>query len=233
MSAVLGPAGLRGRDPPATGSRSVFTRAGPAAGPEGAHGARPARGSGRRGFRRVPRRARHPAALPWRIKGSAVPRWRLPTASPLGPASPWRCWSILRQHQPCPGQQQARARLLPALAAPLRPGGRGRNKTRASQDPEEPFSTRGDPKEPSVPRGGLSCAAGPTQPGGRGLRSRDRPGAPRRGPRAFLWSPCVPPPSPADGKKGGLPNQIRLPLSATAPRPRARDATCSTLVARK
>lgn len=59
-----------GTGPPrATASRRVFTRPGPAAGPEGAHGARPGRGAGRRGLCRAPpRQARAPAVLPGRIR---------------------------------------------------------------------------------------------------------------------------------------------------------------------
>lgn len=232
MSAALGPAGLRGRDPAATAPRSVFTRPGPAAGPEKAHGARPARGAGRRGLCRAPRHARAPAALPWRIRLCPCPGGdsrRLRRLDPrfLGGAGASSDSAGRAQGSGGPGSAPA------GSAAPVRPGGRGGNNSRDPEDLEEPFSVGGDPREPRVPRGGLSCASGPARAGGRELRGRGHPsllGADLElcsGPRPFPLS------RPRMERMGDCQTRSVFPCQPRPRGPRARDVTCSAVATGK
>lgn len=224
-----------GTGPPrATASRRVFTRPGPAAGPEGAHGARPGRGAGRRGLCRAPPPAGPgPRSPPWENKALPVPRWRLPTAPPLGPASPRRCWSILRQRRPCPGQRRAGARLPLALQSLSGSG------TAAEITQDTPRTSRSLSASEGIrgsrPFPGAACHApqGPLGPAAEGCAAGAVPALLGADPELCSGPRLFPLFRPGMERRGDCQTRFAFPCQLRPRGPRARDITCSTVATRK
>lgn len=160
-----------------------------------------------------------PRSPPLENKALPVPRWWLLTAPPLGPATPRRCWSILRQHRLCPGQRRAAARLRPSLQ-PLSGLGAAVGTTEEIPRTSRSLSASERIRRSRLfPRAACHAPQGPLGPAAEGCADGAVPGPPRRGHGALLWSPSVPLSRPGMEKRGDCQTRSAFPCQ---PRPQSK-----------